>query len=52
MQVSNDQGIGLESHAGDEIDRILDQMDSDSDDGIKFASNSSRPDSSERTKYG
>ena len=49
---SHGQELGLEAQAGDAIDRMLDQMDSDSDDDIKFASNSSRPDSSERTKYG
>lgn len=35
-----DQAFGLEAHAGDEIDRMLDQMeDSDSDDGRDFPSN-------------
>ncbi|KAJ5089694.1 hypothetical protein N7532_008378 [Penicillium argentinense] len=35
---SRDHGRGLEAHAGDEIDRILDQMDSDSDDDARYAS--------------
>jgi len=30
--------VGLETHAGDEIDRILDQMESDSEDEGRFAS--------------
>ncbi|PWY89497.1 hypothetical protein BO94DRAFT_38252 [Aspergillus sclerotioniger CBS 115572] len=47
---SHGQDLGLEAQAGDAIDLMLDQMDSDSDDGIKYASNSSRQDSSERTK--
>ena len=29
---------GLEAHAGDDIDRLLDQMDSDSDDEDRYAS--------------
>lgn len=29
--------IGLEAHAGDEIDRMLDQMDSDSEDERHFS---------------
>jgi hypothetical protein len=31
-------GLGLEANAGDEIDRILDQMDSDSEDDSQYAS--------------
>lgn len=30
--------LGLEAHAGDEIDRILDQMDSDSEEDTRYAS--------------
>ncbi|GKZ71281.1 hypothetical protein AnigIFM60653_008090 [Aspergillus niger] len=41
MPASSGRVIGLESHAGDEIDRMLDQMDSDSDDEVKFASTQS-----------
>ncbi|KAJ5645324.1 hypothetical protein N7507_011335 [Penicillium longicatenatum] len=36
-------GSGLESHAGDEIDRILDQMESDSEDDERYASHRPRP---------
>jgi len=36
-------GFGLESHAGDEIDRILDQMESDSEDDERYASHRPRP---------
>ncbi|KAJ5679216.1 hypothetical protein N7462_007460 [Penicillium macrosclerotiorum] len=35
---SKSLGLGLEAHAGDEIDRILDQMESDSEDDARFAS--------------
>ncbi|KAJ5759623.1 hypothetical protein N7520_006779 [Penicillium odoratum] len=35
-------GFGLESHAGDEIDRILDQMESDSEDDERYASHRPR----------
>lgn len=35
---SKGTAIGLETHAGDEIDRILDQMESDSEDEGRFAS--------------
>ncbi|RAK96390.1 uncharacterized protein BO80DRAFT_228842 [Aspergillus ibericus CBS 121593] len=38
---SHGQDLGLEAQAGDAIDRMLDQMDSDSDDDIKFASSHS-----------
>ncbi|KAJ5905699.1 uncharacterized protein N7473_002615 [Penicillium subrubescens] len=31
-------GVGLEANAGDEIDRILDQMESDSEDDARYAS--------------
>lgn len=31
-------GLGLEANAGDEIDRILDQMESDSEDDTRYAS--------------
>lgn len=31
-------GLGLEANAGDEIDRILDQMESDSEDDARYAS--------------
>ncbi|GKZ16962.1 hypothetical protein AbraIFM66951_005689 [Aspergillus brasiliensis] len=41
MPASSGRTVGLESHAGDEIDRMLDQMDSDSDDEVKFASTQS-----------
>ena len=36
-------GLGLEVHAGDEIDRILDQMESDSEDDERFASHRCGP---------
>ncbi|KAJ5539405.1 hypothetical protein N7513_007737 [Penicillium frequentans] len=36
-------GFGLESHAGDEIDRILDQMESDSEDDERYASHRPQP---------
>ncbi|PYI08448.1 hypothetical protein BO78DRAFT_310512 [Aspergillus sclerotiicarbonarius CBS 121057] len=59
---SHGQDLGLEAQAGDAIDRMLDQMDSDSDDDIKFASSHSsrQADSSQgsqgsherNTKYG
>lgn len=35
-------GLGLEANAGDEIDRILDQMDSDSEDDARYASHRHR----------
>ena len=35
---SHSLGLGLEAHAGDEIDRILDQMDSDSEEETRYAS--------------
>lgn len=35
---SRSLGLGLEAHAGDEIDRILDQMDSDSEEDARYAS--------------
>jgi len=35
---SHSLGLGLEAHAGDEIDRILDQMDSDSEEDTRYAS--------------
>lgn len=35
---SKGTAMGLETHAGDEIDRILDQMESDSEDEGRFAS--------------
>lgn len=35
---SQHPGLGLEAHAGDEIDRILDQMDSDSEEDARYAS--------------
>lgn len=35
---SQSLGLGLEAHAGDEIDRILDQMDSDSEEDERYAS--------------
>ncbi|OJJ76234.1 hypothetical protein ASPBRDRAFT_51878 [Aspergillus brasiliensis CBS 101740] len=41
MPASSGRTVGLASHAGDEIDRMLDQMDSDSDDEVKFASTQS-----------
>ena len=31
-------GLGLEAGAGDEIDRILDQMESDSEDDARYVS--------------
>lgn len=41
---------GLESQAGDEIDRMLDQMDSDSEDEKPFARHHSRQDTSSSQK--
>lgn len=35
---SQNHGLGLEAQAGDEIDRILDQMDSDSEEDARYAS--------------
>jgi hypothetical protein len=35
---SKSTAMGLETHAGDEIDRILDQMESDSEDEGRFSS--------------
>lgn len=34
---SKTQGLGLEAGAGDEIDRLLDQMESESEDDARFA---------------
>lgn len=35
-------GLGLEARAGDEIDRLLDQMESDSEDDARFAAHRHR----------
>lgn len=35
---SKNHGLGLEAGAGDEIDRLLDQMESDSEEDARFAS--------------
>ncbi|KAJ6008368.1 hypothetical protein N7540_012344 [Penicillium herquei] len=43
-------GFGLESNAGDEIDRILDQMESDSEDDERYASH--RPRAQTQTSKG
>lgn len=39
MLAPENHGLGLEARAGDEIDKLLDQMGSDSEDDSLFASN-------------
>lgn len=39
---SKNYGLGLEARAGDEIDRLLDQMESDSEDDARFAAHRHR----------
>ncbi|KAE8139994.1 hypothetical protein BDV38DRAFT_240789 [Aspergillus pseudotamarii] len=47
-----DSGVGLEAQAGDEIDRLLDQMDSDSEDENNYPSGHSNSISTRSTPRG
>ncbi|KAK6826966.1 hypothetical protein RU639_004720 [Aspergillus parasiticus] len=47
-----DSGVGLEAQAGDEIDRLLDQMDSDSEDEKSYPSGHSNSISTRSTPSG
>ncbi|KNG81503.1 hypothetical protein ANOM_009999 [Aspergillus nomiae NRRL 13137] len=50
--IYRDSGVGLEAQAGDEIDRLLDQMDSDSEDEKNYPSTHSNSISSRSTPSG